>query len=66
MRKILLLLALIQQIHAQTNIAVPSYSNTTNTFDTSTGKVKFYLNGVSQTLTVGHGANGVCFYGTKM
>src|SRR6218665_379911 len=66
MRKILLLLALIQQIHEQTNIAVPSYSNTTNTFDTSTGKVKFYLNGVSQTLTVGHGANGVCFYGNNM
>ncbi|RYU97307.1 3-coathanger stack domain-containing protein [Emticicia agri] len=66
MRKILLLFLLMQQVQAQTNIAVPSYSSVTNTFNPATGNIKFYLNGVSQTLTVGHGANGVCFYGNNM
>lgn len=58
----------MQQVYAQTNIAVPSYSNTTTTSNSNpaTGNIKFYLNGLTQTLTVGHGANGVCFYGNNM
>lgn len=51
---------------AQTNIAVPSYSSVTNSFNAATGNIKFYLNGVSQTLSVGRGANAVCFYGSDM
>lgn len=69
MRKSLLLLLLLLiflEINAQTNIAVPSYSSITNSFNPSTGNIKFYLNGTSQTLSVGHGANGVCFYGNNM
>ncbi|GAB3507181.1 hypothetical protein GCM10027442_12180 [Emticicia fontis] len=56
----------MQQLYAQTNIAVPLYSDATNTFDATKGNIKFYLNGVSQTLTVNHGANGVCFYNNNM
>lgn len=56
----------LQAVFAQTNIAVPSYANATNTFNASTGNIKFYLNGVSQTLAVGRGANAVCFYGSDM
>lgn len=56
----------LQIVCGQTNIAVPSYSATTNSFNASTGNIKFYLNGVSQTLTVGRGANAVAFYGSDM
>lgn len=66
MKRILLLLIIIQQAYSQTNIAVPNFSSTTNTFDPTTGNIKFYLNGLSQTLSVGHGANGVCFFGNNM
>lgn len=70
MKKILftLLLSFIWVVtHAQSFIAVPSYASVTNSFNASTGNIKFYLNGTtSQTLTVGHGANGVCFYSNNM
>lgn len=68
MKKYLLILSCmcLQTVFAQTNIAVPSYANSTNTFNASTGNIKFYLNGVSQTLAVGRGANAVCFYGSDM
>lgn len=66
MKRLLFLLLITQQVQAQTNIAVPSYSSVTNTFNPATGNIKFYLNGVSQTLSVGHGANGICFYGNNM
>lgn len=56
----------LQTALAQTNIAVPNYASVTNSFNASTGNIKFYLNGVSQTLNVGRGANGVCFYGSDM
>lgn len=56
----------LQTAFAQTNIAVPSYASSTNTFNASTGNIKFYLNGVSQAITVGRGANAVCFYGSDM
>lgn len=56
----------LQTVFAQTNIAVPSYSSVTNSFNASTGNIKFYLNGTSQTLTVGRGANAVCFFGSDM
>ena len=65
MKKIFILLLLCSQVFGQTNIAVPSYSSGTPV-NPATGYIKFYLNGVSQTLTVGHGANGVCFYGNNM
>lgn len=67
MKKLLLLLLFVSQfVFGQTNIAVPSYSATTNSFNSATGNVKFYLGGVSQTVTVGRGANGVCFFGDNM
>jgi len=56
----------LQTVSAQTNIAVPSYATITNSFNASTGNIKFYLNGTSQTLTVGRGANAVCFFGSDM
>jgi len=56
----------LQTVFAQTNIAVPSYASVTNSFNASTGNIKFYLNGVSQTLSVGRGANAVCFFGSDM
>ena len=66
MKKIIILLLLCSQVFGQTNIAVPSYSSVTNSFNASTGNIKFYLNGVAQIFTVGRGANGVVFYGNDM
>jgi chitinase/poly(3-hydroxybutyrate) depolymerase len=68
MKKILfsLFLFVAQIAWSQANIAVPNYANASNTYDASTGNIKFYLNGVSQTLAVGRGVNGICFYGSNM
>lgn len=66
MKKLLLFFFCTQLAFAQTNIAVPNYSSVTNSFNAATGNIKFYLNGVSQSLTMGHGANGVCFFGNNL
>jgi Cellulase (glycosyl hydrolase family 5)/Ig-like domain CHU_C associated/Bacterial Ig domain len=62
-----LLLSLVKLSIAQTNIAIPNYSSTTNSFNASTGNIKFYITGsANTTLTVGRGANAVCFVGNNM
>ena len=70
MKKILFtfycLLAIGLMAEGQTFIAVPNYASTTNSFASSTGNIKFYFGSTSQTLTVGRGANGVCFFGNNM
>jgi chitinase/poly(3-hydroxybutyrate) depolymerase len=68
MKKIFtILLSVIGQVAlGQTNIAVPSYASASNTFNSYTGNIKFYLNGTPQTFTVGRGVNGICFFGSDM
>ena len=62
----LLFSSIMIAVNAQTFIAVPSYSNGSNTFNSLNGNIKFYFGSTSQTLTVGRGANGVCFFGNNM
>jgi Cellulase (glycosyl hydrolase family 5)/Ig-like domain CHU_C associated/Bacterial Ig domain len=62
-----LLFCLVKLSTAQTNIAIPNYSSATNSFNASTGNIKFYITGsANTTLTVGRGANAVCFVGNNM
>ena len=67
MKKVLLFFILISfGSIAQTNIAIPSFSATTGSFNAASGQVKFYLNGTMQAFNVGVGANAVCFAGNNM